>query len=60
MQNENKQLIEQAKLSLQGKWKLAIGTFLCYSLVSAILSSLKGFGSFVSLIVNGPVRLSLQ
>lgn len=51
---ENRSLIDSARESLAGKWKLAIGAFLIYSLISAAIGSLKAPGSLLSLVLGGP------
>lgn len=54
MKTENKILMRQARESLAGKWRLAVGTFAVYMLISAIIGSLKGPKPIISLLVSGP------
>jgi uncharacterized membrane protein len=60
MKTENAVLMRMARESLQGKWGLAIGTFLIYILITAALGgSAKDHPtiSLISLILNGPLSL---
>jgi uncharacterized membrane protein len=60
MASENNQLIDNAKQTLQGKWQLVILTFSVYLIVTLILVYLKYFGSFLSLLINGPFFIGLS
>ena len=60
MKTENVVLMRMARESLQGKWGLAIGTFLIYILLSiAFQAPAKHYPqlSLISLIISGPLTL---
>jgi uncharacterized membrane protein len=60
MKTENAVLMRMARESLTGKWGLAVGTFLIYILITAVLGgSAKDHPtiSLISLILNGPLSL---
>ncbi len=59
MSTENKELMQQAKESLKGKWDIAIVTFLVYMLISGIVSSMHELGSIISLVISGPFAMGL-
>jgi uncharacterized membrane protein len=59
MKTENVVLMQMAKKSLKGKWGLAIGTFVVYMLVAAILQIIPIIGPIASLIISGPLALGL-
>lgn len=56
MATENSELMQAAKLSLRGKWGLAIGTFLIYTLITCSFGAARGLG-ILSLLVTGPLML---
>ncbi len=65
---ENVALMQKAKESLRGKWGLAIGTFLVYSLITGILpptlnyglkSSYSFSGSLLSILIVPPLVLGI-
>ena len=56
----NKILMKQARESLAGKWWFAVGVFALYTIITAIIGSVKGFGPIASLIVSGPFILGLS
>lgn len=56
MGTENIVLMRMARASLQGKWPLAIGTFLVYSLIMGSFGAMKQAG-LLSLLVAGPMML---
>ena len=53
MKTENAILMKQARESLLGKWKLAVGVSAVYIFIMIIIASLKDTGSIASLIVSG-------
>jgi uncharacterized membrane protein len=55
--SENSQIMSNAKNSLEGKWPLAIGTFVIMILISAGASIIPVAGSIISLIVAGPLAI---
>lgn len=57
MQKDNIVLMRMARESLEGKWGLAIGTFLIYSLITGAAGSIGVSGSAVSLVIGGPFML---
>src|ERR1035437_5316651 len=59
MQTENVVLMQKAKESLQGKWGLAIGTFLVYMLMIGGIGAIKGIGGIASLIISGPLMVGM-
>lgn len=61
MDTENKQLMIEAKEALSGKWVLAIGTILIYSLIlGGVGIVLPIAGSIAALIIAGPMVLGLS
>ncbi|MCX6787275.1 MAG: DUF975 family protein [Candidatus Kaiserbacteria bacterium] len=56
---KNAVLMKQARESLAGKWGLAVGTFAVYLLIIAVVSSLRGYGSIVSLVISGPFAFGI-
>lgn len=59
-QTPNKELMQQARESLSGKWVLAICTFLIYMIIVGGLQAAKGFGQIISLIVSGPFAIGIS
>lgn len=60
MKTENAILMKQARESLAGKWGLAVGAFLIYSVIIIVVNSLKNAGSIISLLISGPFALGLS
>lgn len=54
---ENVALMKMARESLKGKWGLAIGTFVIYSLLAGVGGSTGIPGSILSLVIGGPFAL---
>jgi uncharacterized membrane protein len=54
---ENINLMRNARESLNGKWGLAIGTFIIYSLIMSAAGAMKAPGSILSLLIGGPFAL---
>lgn len=54
---ENTELMQSARESLKGKWGLAIGTFIIYSLLMGAAGSIKSPASLISLLIGGPFAL---
>ncbi|MEI6124143.1 MAG: DUF975 family protein [Bacteroidota bacterium] len=59
MATPNKILMQQARESLRGKWGLAVGTYLLYSLIVGGASNLPYIGAHASLIIGGPMMLGM-
>jgi uncharacterized membrane protein len=59
MNTNNGLLMDQAKESLRGKWGLAIGTCLIYFLILGTIQVIPKIGSFVGLLISGPLILGL-
>ena len=53
----NQQLMNEARASLSGRWGLAIGGFLIYNILIAIMQTIPMFGTITMLIVGGPMLL---
>lgn len=56
MQTDNVVLMKMARESLKGKWGLAIGTFLVYTLIISAPGAIHTLG-LVSLLISGPMAL---
>lgn len=56
MPTENNTLMDMAKASLRGRWPLAIGTFLIYTVIMGSFGALQKAG-VLSLIIAGPMVL---
>src|SRR6185369_16873917 len=56
MPTENAVLMQTARDSLKGRWGLAIGTFLVYSLIMGSFGAFPKAG-LISLLVAGPMSL---
>jgi uncharacterized membrane protein len=54
---ENIILMRDARESLDGKWGLAIGTFIIYSVIIGAAGSVRDIGSIISLLIGGPFAL---
>lgn len=59
MATENAILMKQARESLTGKWGLAIGTYLLYSVIIGGGGSIPYGGQAVTLILGGPMLLGI-
>ena len=59
MKTENVVLMQMARESLVGKWGLAIGTFVLYSLIAGSIQSLPIVGVITSLIISGPFEIGI-
>lgn len=59
MKTENVVLMQMARKSLDGKWGLAIGTFVVYMVILVALQIIPIFGIIASLIITGPFVLGL-
>lgn len=57
MMTENSVLMRKSLESLQGRWGLAIGTFLIFTLITSLPGSIKSQGSIISLVIGGPFLL---
>jgi len=60
MNTENSELMKQARASLEGKWGIAIGTFVIYLLVSIVLQVIPKVGPIVSVFISGPMSLGIS
>lgn len=54
---DNSALMRKTQDAMQGKWALAIGTFLLYSLFVSCAGAFKTSGSIIGLIIAGPFML---
>lgn len=50
-------LMQSARNSLNGRWALAIGTFLIYGLILSAAGSMRFSGALISLFISGPFML---
>jgi uncharacterized membrane protein len=57
MKTENVILMQQARESLNGKWGLAIGTYLMLVLISVVLQQFDQLGTLFILLITGPLSL---
>jgi uncharacterized membrane protein len=57
MVTENVVLMRKARESLDGKWGLAIGTFVIYAILTGAGGSFGAWGSAITLVVSGPFLL---
>ena len=57
MNTDNLTLMRAARESLNGKWGLAIATFLIYILLTSAPGSIESRGSILTLIIGGPFAL---
>jgi uncharacterized membrane protein len=63
MNTENAELMKIARKSLDGKWVLAVGTFLIYLIISGAIQAFAKLVEFVgvlSLIITGPFMVGLN
>jgi uncharacterized membrane protein len=59
MKTDNKNLMRMARESLVGKWGVAVGVFALYIAINLAMSSVKGGGPIISLIVSGPLAVGV-
>ena len=59
MKTENVVLMQMARESLVGKWGLAIGTFVLYSLIAGSIQSIPIVGVITSIIISGPFEIGI-
>jgi uncharacterized membrane protein len=59
MKTENVLLMKMARESLNGKWGLAIGTFVVYLIIVSVLQIIPILGWIGSLIISGPMALGI-
>lgn len=60
MATPNLHLMQQARQSLEGKWGLAIGTTLLYTIITGGLQAVTGFGFIASLVIGGPMAYGIS
>lgn len=60
MATPNKELMIQARQSLKGKWGVAIGTTLLYTIIMGTLQAIPGIGFMASLIIGGPLAFGIS
>ena len=53
----NAQIMKDARASLEGKWQLAIGTFLIFFLITMGTSLIPFAGQLISLLIAGPLSV---
>lgn len=56
MPTQNTELMRMARASLRGKWPLAIGTFLVYTLITSSFGAMRQAG-VIGLLITGPLAL---
>jgi len=56
MPTQNTELMRMARASLKGKWPLAIGTFLVYTLITSSFGAMRQAG-VIGLLIAGPLAL---
>ncbi|MBS1773868.1 MAG: DUF975 family protein [Bacteroidetes bacterium] len=59
MATENRVLMQMARKSLEGKWGLAIGTFLVYTLITSSFGAMQQWG-VLALLIAGPLMLGIS
>jgi uncharacterized membrane protein len=59
MNTENVNLMKSARESLEGNWLLAVGVFVVYFLLTIGISYMPFIGSFIQLIIAGPLILGM-
>ena len=59
MKTENVVLMQMARESLKGKWGLAIGTFVVYSLIAVSIQRIPIVGVIASLLISGPFAIGI-
>lgn len=59
MTTPNKELMTQARQSLEGKWGLAIGTTALYTLAVSGLQLIPGIGVFLAILIAGPMMYGI-
>lgn len=57
---ENKQLMEQARDTLKGKWGIAVGFFFVYALITIVVSSPDDIGPVLAFVIDGPLFIGLS
>jgi|SRR3989344_4697814 len=57
---ENALLMERARDSLKGRWRLAVGGSFLYIFITTIVGSPRKLGSIFSFLINGPMLLGLS
>ncbi len=58
MKTDNVVLMSMARESLKGRWGLAVGTFLVYSLIIGVFGAMRNFG-LIGLLIEGPLILGI-
>ena len=59
METENVVLMRQARETLNGKWGLAIGTFVVYFILMVGIQMIPIAGIIISLLIGGPMALGI-
>ena len=59
MKTENIVLMRKARESLEGKWDIAIGTFVVYLVLTFFVQLIPFAGIIIGLFVNGPIAIGL-
>lgn len=60
MKTENAVLMRQARESLSGKWKFVIAVSALYTAITFAVSSIRGSGPLLSLIISGPMGVGFS
>lgn len=55
----NRDLMQQARECLRGKWHTAAGVFLVFALIMIVMQSLPGLGVVIALLLTGPLMLGV-
>ena len=59
MMKENKELMAEARASLSGNWRLAVGTFLVYIIIVGTLQVIPVIGGVIGLFIAGPMSVGI-
>jgi uncharacterized membrane protein len=59
MLTENKELMQQAREDLKGKWGVAIGTSLLYIIMVGVFQAIPRIGPIITLFISGPLAYGL-
>jgi uncharacterized membrane protein len=57
MHTSNKELMQQARASLAGKWGVAVGATLLFGVISTAAGMVPGVGFIMSILISGPISL---
>ncbi len=60
MKTENSVLMKQARESLKGKWAIAIGGFVVYTILTSAVGQIPKAGPLLAILIAGPMTLGLR